>query len=139
MTSLVMDISVALAAILPERQSDLARLVLLRVADRGAVVPATWHLEIGNALLAAERRRFLEPAQLEEALRHIAALPISIDAETGERALGDTMRLARDYGLSLHDAAYLELALRRGIMLVSFDAALRRAGQVAGARGAADV
>ena len=138
MTSLVMDTTVAMAAVLPERHSEAARQVLLRVADTGAIVPPIWHLEIGNILLAAERRGLLDAARRDEILKHLGGLPISVDEAMAGRAWGAILALARDYGLALHDAAYLELALRRGVMLASFDAALRRAAVVAGAMGAAE-
>ena len=71
------------------------------------------------------------------AIPALAVLPIRVDAETSTRAWGETARLARDYGLGLADAAYLELALRREAVLVTFDATLLRAARAAGARDGA--
>ena len=45
-----------------------------------------------------------------------------------------TLALAESLGLSVYDAAYLELALRRGLPLASLDDSLRRAMQKAGGR-----
>ena len=132
MTGLVLDAGVALAAVLPERHSEAARAVLMRVAEEGAVVPAIWHLEVANALLAAERRGILGAEARAAALEHLAVLPISADMETAARAWSQTAALARDYGLSVQDAAYLELALRRRIPLATFEAGLLRAAEVAG-------
>ncbi len=129
---LVLDAAAAMAAVLPQRHSDAARDVLLRVADDGAVVPAIWHLEVGNILLAAERRGILDVAQRQAVFTHLAALPIVTDTETGARAWGETLSLAQTYALSLHDAAYLELARRRDLPLATFDASLIRAASVAG-------
>jgi predicted nucleic acid-binding protein len=42
------------------------------------------------------------------------------------------LALAESYVLSVYDAAYLELALRRGLPLASLDDSLRRAMQKAG-------
>jgi len=134
MTLLVLDAAASLAAVLPERHSQAARAILLRVAESGAVVPAIWHLEVGNSLLAAERRGILLGTQREEILKRLAVLPISTDQETAPRAWSDTIGLARDYGLTLYDAAYLELARRRGVPLATFDAALLRAASVVGVR-----
>lgn len=129
---IVLDAAAAMAAVLPQRHSDAARALLMRVADEGAVVPAIWHLEVGNILLAAERRGILAAGQREAVLGHFAALPIVTDGETAARAWADTLALARAYALSLHDAAYLELARRRDVPLGTFDAALLRAAEVAG-------
>ena len=135
-TPIVIDAAAAMAAILPQRHSEAARTLLLRIAEDGAIVPAVWHLEVGNIVLAAERRKILDASQRTEILRHLASLPIVTDAETAPRAWTHILALARDYALSLHDAAYLELALRRQLPLATFDASLLRAAEAAGARAA---
>jgi predicted nucleic acid-binding protein len=40
--------------------------------------------------------------------------------------------LARDYGLSAYDAAYLDVAVRQGAPLATLDNALREAGRSVG-------
>jgi predicted nucleic acid-binding protein len=42
------------------------------------------------------------------------------------------LSLARTHNLSAYDAAYLELALRRGLSLASLDANLKTAAKAAG-------
>jgi predicted nucleic acid-binding protein len=59
----------------------------------------------------------------------LALLPISIDLETDLHAWGETLRLAEKRKLTLYDAAYLELAMRRGLPLATLDADLRSAAQ----------
>jgi len=134
MAGLVIDASVPLTALLPGTRSEVAQRVLLGIVDDGAEVPGHWHLEVGNGLLAAERRGLLATAARMAAMQALAVLPVRVDVETSARAWGDTARLARDYGLGLADAAYLELALRRDAVLVTFDATLLRAARAAGAR-----
>ncbi|MSP29270.1 MAG: PIN domain-containing protein [Acetobacteraceae bacterium] len=136
MKPIVLDAGAALAAILPERHSEAARTLLLRIAEDGAIVPAIWHLEIANSLLAAERCGLLTQTQRNIALHHLATLPIATDPETAPRAWSHTIILAHKYGLSVQDAAYLELALRRQTDLATFDASLLRAAEAAGVRGA---
>ncbi|MGH7043503.1 MAG: hypothetical protein ACREFY_15445, partial [Acetobacteraceae bacterium] len=53
----------ALAAVLPEDQSDRARDMLAAIAVAGARVPGLWPLEIGNVLLLAERRGLIRAAE----------------------------------------------------------------------------
>jgi predicted nucleic acid-binding protein len=48
------------------------------------------------------------------------------------QAWGKTLGLSEAYGLSVYDAAYLELALRRGLPLATLDGLLRAAGAKAG-------
>lgn len=122
---LVVDASVVLAWALPEEtRADQARAFMLHIAERSALVPALWRLEVGNALLIAERRGRVQPDRVEAICRHLAALPIAVDPETGLRAWTATAALARRHGLTLYDACYLELAVRRSLPLATFDAAL---------------
>jgi len=55
--ALVLDASLPLAAVLPgEDRGEAAAAVLARLAGDVAVVPAHWHLEVGNGVLMAARR-----------------------------------------------------------------------------------
>jgi hypothetical protein len=60
----------------------------------------------------------------------LSELPVRVDAETPGFVSLD--RLASTHGLSAYDAAYLELALRRSLVLVSLDARLLAAAQTLG-------
>ncbi|MFP3325380.1 type II toxin-antitoxin system VapC family toxin, partial [Planococcus sp. SIMBA_160] len=50
-----------------------------------------------------------------------------VDASTASRACHETLRLARAYRLSVYDAAYLELALRKELPLATRDERLAEA------------
>ena len=97
-----------------------------------AWVPSLWHLELGNVLLGAQRHGRIDPAGVEAFLAQLGMLDIQVDAETVARAWSKTLDLAAQYGLSTYDAAYLELALRRGVALATLDAALIAAARSAG-------
>ncbi len=128
MAAFVLDASVALAWMLPdEANAAEARRLIGVVVEGGAVVPGHWRLEVGNGLLTAERRGRVPEETVAALLGRLAALPIAVDPETAARAWDAAPALVRKHGLSLHDAAYLELAARKGLPLASFDAALRRA------------
>jgi predicted nucleic acid-binding protein len=130
---LVLDASVALGWMLPgEADAERARRLAGLVAEEGAVVPGHWRLEVANTLLMAERRGRLPPDRADALLARLAALPVSIDPETAARAWDTCTALVRRHRLSLYDAAYLELAARRGLPLASFDAALLRAAAAEG-------
>ncbi len=132
MAVLVLDASVAISAALDEASADLARAILRRVAEAGALVPNLWHLEVGQALLVAERQRRIDPARRQKAQALLLDLPITVDAETSTRAMRDTATLAADQRLSLYDAAYLELSRRQELPLATFDVNLRRAATAIG-------
>jgi len=57
----------------------------------------------------------------------IDALPLEEDEETAEQIPMRTFALARKHGLTIYDAAYLELAQRRGALLATFDSQLMKA------------
>ena len=65
-------------------------------------------------------------------LAHLASLRITVDDETSAQAWGGVLNLARSHALTAYDAAYLELALRRGLPLATLDDRLRTAAQATG-------
>jgi predicted nucleic acid-binding protein len=124
----VVDPSVALAWLLPDEtnaRADAVRLAIENGAD--AWVPVHWRLEIGNGLLLAERRGRIMAAQVAQALSLMHALPLEEDEETAQQIPTRTLMLARKHGLTVYDAAYLELAQRRGAILATFDGQLLKA------------
>lgn len=126
--SYVIDPSVALAWLLPDETNDRANTIRQAIEDGAeAWIPAHWRLEIGNGLLMAERRGRIAPEQVTQALSLVESLPLEEDEATAEQIPMRTMALARRHGLTLYDAAYLELAQRRGAILATFDAQLMKA------------
>jgi len=84
-----------------------------RVVAEGTLVPSVWPLEIGNTLLMAERQKRLSAEQRHQAVFTLSELPINVDPMTSHHTWQETMELAERYKLTLYDATYLELALRR--------------------------
>lgn len=132
MPSVVLDASVALQWCFPDEDTRYSTEVLRGLEHAGAFVPALWPMEIANAILSAERRKRLSRSDVARFLQLIVALPIEIDNRTAERALGETLTLARSCNLTAYDAAYLELAMRRGLPLATLDKKLRIAAEAAG-------
>jgi predicted nucleic acid-binding protein len=87
-------------------------------------------VEVANGLLVAERRGRIGAEDTELNLRAVNALPAQRDGEG--LVAGDALALARRHGLTLYDALYLDLALRRALPLATLDAALRRAAEAEG-------
>jgi len=125
--SLVLDCSVALAWLLPDEDSKPAQAVLDRVVASRAWVPTLWRLEMANSLQSAIRRHRIDAAFRDASLADLELLNIQVDPDTAGFAWRDTLRLSDTYGLTVYDAAYLELALRLSLPLASQDAQLRRA------------
>ena len=129
MTGFVLDCSVAATWLFPDQGTPETEALLDRLKIEGALVPGIWHLEVGNVLVRAERRRRIARAKVTAYLHLLRRLAIVTDAETDDRALRETLQLARECGLSTYDAAYLELAMRRGVQLATLDRALIRAAR----------
>ncbi|MDX2263428.1 MAG: type II toxin-antitoxin system VapC family toxin [Hyphomicrobiales bacterium] len=125
----VIDTSVLAAWLLPDEMPPAALDALARLEHSGAFAPAILWYEVRNLLISNEKRGRLSKEQADTALSRATALPITLD-HTPETAA--TIALARTYRLTIYDAAYLELALRRGVPLVTLDAALARAAAAKG-------
>ncbi len=124
MSGFVLDCSVAATWLFGDQATPETDALLDRLKQEDAFVPGIWHLEIGNFLVRAERMKRIAKAEVTAYLNLLRRLAVVTDAETDERALRETLVLARECGLSTYDAAYLELAIRRGAPLASLDRAL---------------
>lgn len=131
--SLVLDSSVTLAWVYADEITDPIRDVFHLVTEQGAWVPGLWKLEVASILEMGVRRGRHAAAFRDCTLADLALLPISVDAETDRQAWGATLRLSERHRLTIYDAAYLELALRRGLPLASLDTELRCAARAEGA------
>jgi len=122
----VVDASVAACWLMPDERHPLADAAYASIASDPAITPVLWWFELRNLLLVNERRGRLDSAKTARALRLLRALPITIDSAEDEDTL---MELARQHRLTVYDAAYLELALRRGFPLATLDTALASAAR----------
>ncbi|MCX6599054.1 MAG: type II toxin-antitoxin system VapC family toxin [Acidobacteria bacterium] len=127
--SLVLDSSITLAWIYTAETTPEVSAVLNQVIDSGAWVPSLWRLEVANILEMGIRRGRHDGAFRDAALADLAILPITLDMETDRQAWGATAKLAARHQLTLYDAAYLELARRRGLPLATLDRELRVAAR----------
>ena len=131
----VVDASMAFAWVKPSQASADSDALLARI-EQGAmvIVPPLWFLEVANGLLVAQRRKLLTASERTRALDRLSGLALTADDGDPRIAFGRTSALAEEYGLSLYDAAYLEVALRRALPIASRDEALLAAAARAGAK-----
>jgi predicted nucleic acid-binding protein len=132
MEEFVLDGSVTMAWYFKDEMNDYANAVRDGMDQSQAVVPSLWPLEVANTVVMGERRKRSTPAQAATWLSFLSVLPIVVDSETTARAWGDTLNLARAHNLSAYDAAYLELAMRRGLPIATLDDKLKTAAAVVG-------
>ena len=130
--SLVLDGSATLAWVYPDETTPAIVAAFDRILQNGAWVPELWSVEVANALTMGVRRRRITANERNEILTDLALLPISIDRETGKNAWARTIELADAHLLSVYDATYLELAIRRMLPLSTLDSDLRRAAEAEG-------
>ena len=97
--------------------------------ERGAVVPGVWWYELRNALIVNERRGRLRAEDTRATLADLDEMDIAVDARHDTPTV---LGLARRHELSVYDAAYLEVALRRGLPLASLDRQLIQAATASG-------
>jgi predicted nucleic acid-binding protein len=125
--SFVVDSSIALTWCFQDEATAAADALLLRLTDDGAYAPSLWPLEVLNALMTAQRRGRISSLERQDRVALLQALPIMLDRETAGQAWTLTNLLAERHGLTLYDAAYLELAQRLNLPLATLDADLARA------------
>lgn len=130
--TMVLDCSATLAFLLEDEQRPAIAAVFDSVVQNGAVVPLLWHLEVANSLSFSVRRKSIPIEARNQFLGYLQKLDITTDEETHTHAWTATLKLADLYGLTLYDAAYLELAQRRRLPLATLDKDLMLAARQSG-------
>ena len=130
--SFVVDSSIALTWCFEDEATEAADALLVRLTHDGAHAPSLWPLEVLNALVAAQRRGRISSKERHDRIALLHALPIILDTDTAGQSWAITSLLAERHGLTLYDAAYLELAQRRNLPLATLDADLRTAAHAIG-------
>lgn len=126
----VIDASVTLPWFFPDEATPFTEGLLDALGDQVLWAPVLWVLECINVLQSAQRRGRISARRRAQIAEELSALPVRLDLEVPDFVGLD--RLAATHGLSAYDAAYLELALRRSLTLVSLDARLVAAARAIG-------
>jgi predicted nucleic acid-binding protein len=121
----VLDASVSACWAFTDEDHPIADMAFSSLKTEEAIVPALWWFEIRNILIVNERRGRIHEDDTDLFLRALAQFRIRIDREPEQV---DVLNMARTQGLSVYDAAYLELAHRERLPLATLD---RRLGQAA--------
>lgn len=133
----VLDASATLAWLIDRVDPAEARTAseaLLALRSEDAIVPALWNAEVANGILVAERRSATDLGKSDLFLGLVNGLPIEEDAVRASALQPAVLKIARTYRLTAYDATYLELALRTGRTLATFDRQLADAARKAGVR-----
>ena len=125
MSGFVVDASVVVATLVVEADTDAARRIMADAQMSGAVAPPHLPLEVANALTMKLRRNLIDIPYRDAALEVFTGYEIRIDGLPDRAAvMRRTVGLADRYGLTIYDAAYLELAQREKLVLATLDGPL---------------
>lgn len=78
------------------------------------------------------RRKRMTPGEFTRARLDLSALMPVIDDEAARLTWSEILDLAERFGLTVYDAAYVELSIRKGLPLASRDSALNEAARRCG-------
>jgi predicted nucleic acid-binding protein len=132
---IVLDASAALAWLIDRTdpaEIQLSLRILESVESQSARVPSLWFSEVSNGVLAAERHHGSSATKSIAFLGLLKTLPIDEDKVELWSTQPAVLALSRAYGLSAYDATYMELALRTGSALATFDQKLAQASRSGG-------
>jgi predicted nucleic acid-binding protein len=133
MTDYVVDASVFGPFFFDDETDVLSPNLTAILADGECIVPQHWWLETTNQLLMGLRRGRTRSEIAAALLADVELLPITTDDRTGEQ-FRVTFALAEKHGLTVYDAAYLELTMRNGATLISYDEKLRASALAEGVK-----
>jgi predicted nucleic acid-binding protein len=126
-SAVVIEASLAASWCFPDERTSYTEAVLNTISGGAeAIAPRLWAYEIRNCILMGVRRRRITMAHAEAFLEDLKSLPIRL---TDPLSSSHVFALADRHGLTVYDAAYLNIAIREGIPLVSLDKALIRAAE----------
>lgn len=121
MTACVLDASFTFQWLFRDEASAEGYAALAVIGREGAIIPPLWFVEITNGLGMAERRGRITQAGMSEAINLLRSLPLEVDEPPSLARCEVVLDLMRAHRLTAYDAAYLELARRRGLSLATRD------------------
>lgn len=129
MAAFVLDASATIAALVPDENAPELALLLETAILEGAEAPALWPFECENVLVQKAKRGQISEAARRAISQTLQLLNITLDAENIMPNCAAAADLALKHALSVYDAAYLELALRRRLPLATLDKKLASAAK----------
>jgi predicted nucleic acid-binding protein len=133
MEPFVLDASVTLAWCFDDEANAYTEELLNWCAAGTEVhVAPVWALEVTNILIQAQRRGRVTKDRVERFITEILRFSIRVESLTTEQTLQRVRHLAETHRLTSYDAAYLAVALDRGLPLATQDADLKAAAIAAG-------
>ena len=120
MITVVCDASILAAILLPDEWTERVPIVARELAAAELWAPAHFALEIASVLVSAERRSRIDRIERLRCLTEAQAAGVLIDPLSSIPS-AEITDLALRLGLSVYDAAYLELAIRKAAVIATND------------------
>jgi len=130
----VLDCSVTMAWLFEDQADRYTEAILKAMADAAALVPILWSYEVSNVLMVGERKKLVSMSQSTRFLELLHNLNISFQPIHDVKQEENLLSKGRSFGLSSYDAAYLALAMSRGLPLATRDKALLQACEKSGVK-----
>ena len=124
---MVLDASTAISWFFADERDEESVAMARAIAENGAIVPALFRWEVQNAFMMAARRKKMSLDDVAMHLESLDDLDLQVDDFSLKAPLTAGLGLANRFGLTAYDAAYLELAVRRSLPLMTRDKRLRNA------------
>lgn len=125
----VVDSSFVLNWLFREEGHEAGRPYLKRLTEEFGVSPALWATEVCEGLRSGVARGRVSREDADGMAVRVGALLVTQDEATWAQAWVHARQLAHREGLSVYDAAYLELAVRKSLPILTFDRKLREAAK----------
>lgn len=130
MAVFVIDASIAAMWCYEDEATDYTENILDAVSRLiEATAPRLWAYEIRNSVLSGVRRKRITQTDADGFLESLCDLRVTL---TDPTSYDDVFALASRCGLTVYDAAYLDLAMREDLPLASLDNELLRAAAQTG-------
>jgi predicted nucleic acid-binding protein len=129
----VLDASFSAAVILPDEMTAEVKQAFSLIGETDEIsVPHLWWYEMGNILRKNVIRERYTYEKAQSFVSQLSTFYAFTDSSSGALYTQKLFQLANDYELSVYDAAYLELALRKHAPLCVLDKGLKTAAISAG-------
>jgi predicted nucleic acid-binding protein len=126
----ILDCSIVMSWCFKDESSNYADNIFEYLRNQmDAWVPALWSLEVSNALWIGERRGRITEANMLFFLDQLSYLPVRVEHHSHAHCFSAILNLSRAHNISSYDAAYLDLAIRKGLPLATLDQKLKTAAQ----------
>ncbi len=132
MKEFVLDNSVVLSWFFEDESAPLSKKALDLLHKTKAHVPSMWPYELSNSLYVAEKTKRVAEGVSRGFINNLKVLPIIIHNNSYEIITNDVLSISREHSITVYDASYLELALRKKLKIATFDKALIKVCQEIG-------